>query len=392
MKDFNPELKNLCLNFINKLINDSEKYNWSKEKRINYKLFFRTPKQLIESINSAKDLNEIYENINVSFKREIYNVIPQVDRLIGDKYDRFYSVSGDSLKSLVQSNLLFNNVYNNDLTFDIASKIGIELNSIFIENKKQLEHFNYDYEKMMDDVKVVYYSDHSLIHYLIKFKLEFIENNFDYWLDVLLTHSPWKGATPIQVLRQLGLKYLEGLQDDVIIQPFTYLLIGNNQVQVSKKTANKFVVNVINIINKQLQLRETKIITVPNKFVDSRIRVGALKDDIKNYFYQLLTVKGLKTNRENISVQSLDKFLGHNFQEFELDFFEDKIDLDIKKGHLRYFIFCFYQNFDNVKSRNKLRAYVDLLINNFKAFENDNANSLYKHMSRVPPKDYPFEI
>jgi len=387
MKDIiqHIELAKLLLSGI------SKNANWDRGKRIAWDRSFQKIIYSLENDGVPLVKEDLFVSIFNSFHREIHDIIPVPVRIFGIPKDRLYSVSFDRYKDMLLLNTSYSDANLELMNSDWLERINFESTNSIVNLRKEFDYFNWDYDKMMEGVSLEYLSDNGFIHLLIKSKLHFVEKNFDHWFNILEKKSFLKGASQNQILKTLGEEYLKGLEKDVIIQPFPYLLIGPIQIQVSKKTSNKYILKIIEILNTQLDLREANLILIPNEFNDQRIRVGATQLDIRNYFYQLTTVKGKKTGKPTVTKESIDQLLGASFQEFDIFHFGDKIKLDLSKGTLRFFVHTFYKDFDNDKTNNKLKMYVRFLIDNFEDFKGNDPNSLYQHMSDLPPKTYPFK-
>jgi hypothetical protein len=367
-----------------------EKYEWSREKKIAWKWNIRKIINLLEVIRIEVGEEKFGKAVFASATREIYDIIPTSDKINGIPKDRLYSVSLERFKDLNDTNQLFLDASGSLIDEELFKRIALQMMSTAVKLKEDQQFYQDDFDEYFNDLSMELLTNNLLINGLLNFKLKFITENFDYWFDILCDRSSWKGASHTQIINSLGLKYLNGLEPNVIIQPFAFLLIGANQIQVSKETSDKYIVKVLEILNEQLELRESKLLEVPHKFKDTRIKVGSTRIDIQNYFYQLTTIIGEKTGKPIVSEIAINHLLGENIKEFDVFNMNYKLDLGIKKGHIRYFVYSFYRDFDNDKSNNKLKMYVDFLIKNFVDFENDDHENLYKRMSKKPPKDYPF--
>lgn len=134
----------------------------------------------------------------------------------------------------------------------------------------------------------------------------------------------------------------------------------------------------------------TKVdLELPQGFM--QINCPASKEEILNYFMILAKEKNMKLGKVFMQDEDVLGFVQKNFEIFNSTPTGKYFPINLtfrQKGVLVYFMFLFQSKYDNIKANNKIK-YVNLLINNFTLFKDDNPNILIGNMSESKkPKMY----
>ena len=123
------------------------------------------------------------------------------------------------------------------------------------------------------------------------------------------------------------------------------------------------------------------------------IKTGRDKDTVLGYFNQLTEVLD-KDKKPYLTQNAISNFVSSNFyfKDLEPETSNCQLDIKIDKQHLNQLFYDFYNEFDMHRYKNKIDLYIDLLMNTFKQYTNQDKKILKTNISKKSKGDYPFRI
>jgi len=364
----------------------SEEGNWTKEKRIGILNGIRKVKYAIIGFEEEGGIDVIEERITKSVWRELHDVIPLVNYIIIGKEDTFRALSIKAAENEANSNDLYCSAFESnmdmELIFRLFNTIMDDLTKFSSKNEYLLEVTGSFQSNFEEDIL----SENLFFHLLMKCKLDFIDNNFDAYLGVLRTRSPWVGSPDHVLLQKVGELYVKGLLSERIIQPIPFLLLGNAHFVLGKETSNTYCVEFLNLLNRKLALIQKDKIVIPENIMDHRINTTILREDIEAHFIRLY--KFLKAKGEKVTEKEFELLMGSNFHCFDREVLPRKLNITKYKGIITRFVYDL-MGMESVHPNGINDRYAKFLIDNFEQFSDKSIEQIKNNFSAIP-NNYPF--
>jgi hypothetical protein len=379
---------------LTKLLTDCEtKYDWVDGKKETLLSYFSTSNEIINELSDVNLLLKHKSRLYNSLIVELFELNIQIYYNNGEE-DIALKLTERDILVMDSTNKLYFSFVIKSAQEDIDSIALYELNNFITQ---LIDKFNYQSKVQSKELIEVttndnLLSDHLIIDFLLKIKLNSIEKQFDKLLMPLLISNEWLIEDKIVLIKKLINNLQKGLLIDRQVQALDNLLLGGYRFKISKATSDKYLKKLINIYNYKLEgLGATSVLTKISKngsVEDNRIDTGLASDVIRNYFMRLNNKnKKLKTI---LSKEDIEIFISANFKGFSPNK-KKLLNPDAGVESIRYLIYSFYNDMDSLKYDSKQKKYCKLLIDNFEKFKNKNIEVLTKKISSPKPKYYPFD-
>ncbi len=151
--------------------------------------------------------------------------------------------------------------------------------------------------------------------------------------------------------------------------------------------------NIFYADDSQQPIKQEDATENPSTNSKALIKTGREKDTVLGYFNQLTEVLD-KDKKPYLTKDEISNFVFSNFYFKDIEPKSSNCQLDIKidKQHLNQLFYDFYNEFDSHHYKNKIDLYIDLLMNTFKQFANQNKKVMKTNFAKRSKGGYPFRI
>lgn len=375
---------------LNKLEVD---YDWVEGKKETLLSYFSIPLDIIKELSDEelflKHSSRLHHSIIIGLfelepliycnneKKDTVLKLSEREAFFKDSFNKLYFTSA---KKSIQEN------FDTVVAYELSNYMALINDEMKYCSKVQPK------EELENTVKESLLSDHLLINFLLKIKLNSIEKQFDALIKPYLLSNQWLIEDRVLLIKKLINNLQKGLLPDKLIQPLENMLMFGYGVHTSKATSDNYLKKLISIYNSKLESLGAVALQMNNSSAtstnDNRIDTDLTTDEIRNYFSRLN--KKNKNKKEILSKEDVEIFISSNFIGFPPKK-KKVLNPDIGKEALRYLIYHFYSEVDARKYDNKQKKYCRLLIDNFKQFQDKKVKILTKKLSSPKPKYYPFD-
>ena len=352
------------------------------------------------SENQIKEMLVKFEELHKSFNNYMVLLLdekPNIHQIIfkSSLILEFYNLNEEII-----------NLKSKDLPID---EIGIlkKADTILLQTKLENKFSKYSELITENEISTLFYSaieylekqeidsgikfcTHPIINLLLNIKIFLFKENINSYINMGLKTNT-KLITDVPKLIYSVINHLKnGLIKEKLLRPLDNLFINNYFINTSKSTADKYIIQKIDILNDVLEnINFPRVnIRIESDYSDDyRIETGLTHSKIVNYFMKLNS-KNPSNNKVILSIDDINTLVNANFVSKEFPpTGRILLNANTDKSTLKRFVYEFSQ-LDNNVIKGKKKLYIEFLINNFFLFKDDTVDTLSAHFAIKRSKKY----